>query len=365
MHILYFLPPFPEIQCPVYSHFEPQGTGCPATCSNPSAPMNCPLPSQESCICDPGYILSAGECVPEANCGCIFEGFYYAEGQSVVLDGDCGRRCVCSSMSMTCHQHQCGPAELCEVHDGVRGCRPTGYATCSVEDLGSYHTFDGLSFRYPGACGLTLARVMGPSPLPHFVLTVEKVPRGLQDFARLLKFEAEGIQVSIEMGEGSNVKVRQNMKSLCFYSVQEHNCIIQNHTLDGKVSWHCLSLFSGGWTDGRSACQCWLWSNPHLSQQCEGFCFGNKLWGDCKSRLATHCQSHGAEHIQRYTRRSVWELQWRHFWWVLHSRCCPVEWRSAVCGQLAWWFPISPLWGPKWQLGTRTLSEQQPVHWTL
>uniref|UniRef100_A0A672M6D1 Si:dkey-239b22.1 n=1 Tax=Sinocyclocheilus grahami TaxID=75366 RepID=A0A672M6D1_SINGR len=198
---------FCEIQCPVHSHFEPQGTGCLATCSNPSAPMNCPLPSQESCICDPGYILSAGECVPEANCGCIFESFYYAEGQSVVLDGDCGRQCVCSSMSMTCHQHQCGPAEVCGVHDGVRGCRPTGYATCSVEDLGSYHTFDGQSFRYPGACGLTLSRVMGPSSLPHFVLTVEKVPRGLQDFSRVLKFEAEGIQVSIEMGEGSNVKV--------------------------------------------------------------------------------------------------------------------------------------------------------------
>uniref|UniRef100_A0A671KN26 Si:dkey-239b22.1 n=1 Tax=Sinocyclocheilus anshuiensis TaxID=1608454 RepID=A0A671KN26_9TELE len=196
---------FCEIQCPVHSHFEPQGTGCPATCSNPSAPMNCPLPSQESCICDPGYILSAGECVPEANCGCIFEGFYYAEGQSVVLDGDCGRQCVCSSMSMTCHQHQCGPAEVCGVHDGVRGCRPTGYATCSVEDLGSYHTFDGQSFRYPGACGLTLSRVMGPSSLPHFVLT------------------------------GSNVNVRQNMKSLSCYSVQEHNCIIfQIHTLDGK-----------------------------------------------------------------------------------------------------------------------------------
>ncbi|XP_077089441.1 alpha-tectorin-like isoform X1 [Siphateles boraxobius] len=198
---------FCEIQCPQHSHFEPQGTGCPATCSNPSAPMNCPLPNQESCICDHGYILSAGECVPEANCGCTFEGFYYTEGQSVVLDGDCGRRCVCSSMSMICHLQQCGPAEMCGVHDGVRGCRPIGYATCSVENLGSYHTFDGQSFRYHGACGLTLVRVMGPSPLPHFVLTVEKVPRGLHDFARFLKFEAEGIQVAIEMGEGSNVKV--------------------------------------------------------------------------------------------------------------------------------------------------------------
>ncbi|KAL0179102.1 hypothetical protein M9458_024544, partial [Cirrhinus mrigala] len=155
---------------------------------NPSAPMNCPLPSQESCICDPGYILSAGEA-------------------SITLKDS-------HSMSMTCHQHHCGPTEVCAVHDGVRGCRPISYATCSVEDVGSYHTFDGLSFRYQGACGLTLARVMGSSPLPHFVLTVEKVPRGLQDFSRFLKFEAEGIQVSIEMGEGSNVKVDGQMVGL-------------------------------------------------------------------------------------------------------------------------------------------------------
>ncbi|KAA0724936.1 Alpha-tectorin Precursor [Triplophysa tibetana] len=205
---------FCEIQCPEHSHFEPQGTSCPATCTDPSTPMNCPLPNQESCICDAGYILSAGTCVPEADCGCIFEGFYYAEGQSVVLDEDCGRQCVCSSRTMICHQHQCGPAEVCEVHHGVRGCRPTSYASCSVEGLGFYHTFDGQTFRYPGACGLTLARVMAPSQLPSFLLTVEKVPRGLQGFARFLKFEAEGTHVSIEMGEGSNVQVDGQMVGL-------------------------------------------------------------------------------------------------------------------------------------------------------
>ncbi|XP_073723307.1 alpha-tectorin [Misgurnus anguillicaudatus] len=197
---------FCEIQCPEHSHFESQGTSCPATCSDPSAPINCPLPNQESCVCDDGYILSAGTCVPEAACGCTFEGFYYAEGQSVLLDEDCGRECVCSSMTMICSQHQCGPAEVCEVHNGVRGCRPTSYATCSVEGLGSYHTFDGQTFRYPGACGLTLARVMGPTQLPYFAVTVEKVPRVPQDFARFLKFEADGTHVSIDLGEGSNVQ---------------------------------------------------------------------------------------------------------------------------------------------------------------
>ncbi|KAA0724935.1 Alpha-tectorin Precursor [Triplophysa tibetana] len=205
---------FCEIQCPEHSHFEFNGTSCPATCTDTSAPMNCPLPNQESCICDVGYIVSAGTCVPVADCGCTFEGFYYAEGQSVVLDEDCGRQCVCSRRTMICHQHQCGPAEVCEVHHGVRGCRPTSYASCSVEGLGFYHTFDGQTFRYPGACGLTLARVMAPSQLPSFLLTVEKVPRGHQGFARFLKFEAEGTRVSIEMGEGSNVQVDGQMVGL-------------------------------------------------------------------------------------------------------------------------------------------------------
>uniref|UniRef100_A0A8C1LK91 Alpha-tectorin-like n=1 Tax=Cyprinus carpio TaxID=7962 RepID=A0A8C1LK91_CYPCA len=207
-------PGFCEIQCPEHSHFESHGTGCPATCSNPFASVNCPMPNQESCFCDDGYILSAGQCVPEANCGCIFEGFYYSDGQSVVLDEDCGRQCVCNSRSMMCNQHQCGPAEVCGLHNGVRGCRPISYATCSVESLGSYHTFDGQTFRYPGACGLTLARVMAPSQLPYFVLTVEKVPRGLQEFSRFLKFEAGGTHVSIELGEGSHVQVDGQMIGL-------------------------------------------------------------------------------------------------------------------------------------------------------
>nr|XP_055042506.1 alpha-tectorin-like [Misgurnus anguillicaudatus] len=205
---------FCEIYCPNHSSFESQGTSCYATCSNPYAPIKCPLPNQESCICDDGYILSAGKCVPETDCGCTFEGFYYAKEQSVVLDDDCGRKCVCRNRTMICNQHQCGPAEVCGVHNGVRGCRPTSYANCSVEGLGSYHTFDGHTFQYPGACGLTLARVMGQSQWPHFALTVEKVPRDNQDFARLLKFEAEGTHVSIEIGEGSNVQVDGQIVSL-------------------------------------------------------------------------------------------------------------------------------------------------------
>lgn len=93
------------------------------------------------------------------------------------------------------------------MEDGERGCRPTNYATCWIRGPGSYNTFDGQRYQYPGACRLTLTRVMGLSHHPHFMVTAEKVPRGQQGFARLLKFEAEGTQVSIEIGGSSRVHV--------------------------------------------------------------------------------------------------------------------------------------------------------------
>ena len=71
----------------------------------------------------------------------------------------------------------------------------------------SYRTFDGMMYEYPGACQLTLARVMGLSQYPHFSVTAEKVPRGRDGFERLLKFEAEGTQVSIDIGGSSRVQV--------------------------------------------------------------------------------------------------------------------------------------------------------------
>uniref|UniRef100_A0A3B3VLK6 VWFD domain-containing protein n=1 Tax=Poecilia latipinna TaxID=48699 RepID=A0A3B3VLK6_9TELE len=165
-------PGFCEIPCPANSHYEAQGTGCPSTCVNPNSTYNCPLPDQESCVCNSGYLLSGGVCVPHADCGCSFEGHYYRSGETVILDADCG-----------------------------------SFATCWIRGPGSYHTFDGVMYQYPGACRLTLAKVMGSSDHSHFMITVEKVPQGPQGFSNVLKFEAEGTQVAIEMASSSTVKV--------------------------------------------------------------------------------------------------------------------------------------------------------------
>ncbi|KAM6896995.1 alpha-tectorin-like [Xenentodon cancila] len=200
-------PGFCEIPCPANSHFESQASGCPATCVNPNSTYNCPLPDLESCVCNTGYILSGGVCVPHDECGCSFEGRYYGSGETVILDEDCGRRCSCSYGSMTCNSHGCGPHQSCQVEHGERGCRPNSYATCWIRGPTSYQTFDGVTYQYPGACQLTLTKVMGSSVQPYFTVAAEKVPRGQQGFARVFKFEAEGTHITIEMASSSRVKV--------------------------------------------------------------------------------------------------------------------------------------------------------------
>uniref|UniRef100_A0A8C7X902 Alpha-tectorin n=1 Tax=Oryzias sinensis TaxID=183150 RepID=A0A8C7X902_9TELE len=223
-------PGFCEIPCPANSHFESQATGCPPTCVNPNSTQNCPLPVQESCVCDTGYVLSAGECVPYAQCGCSFEGFYYQSGQTVILDEDCGRRCSCTAGSMTCSPHGCGPHESCSVDDGERGCRPNGYATCWIRGPGSYQTFDGLTYQYAGACKLTLAKVIGSSDHPHFKVTSEKVPKGQQGFGQFITFEAEGKHISIELERNAKVKVDGQLIRLPFSSGSNRIHIFHSNT---------------------------------------------------------------------------------------------------------------------------------------
>uniref|UniRef100_A0A3Q2EFT2 VWF/SSPO/Zonadhesin-like cysteine-rich domain-containing protein n=1 Tax=Cyprinodon variegatus TaxID=28743 RepID=A0A3Q2EFT2_CYPVA len=108
-----------------------------------------------------GYILSGGVCVPHAECGCSFEGQYYRSGETVILDADCGRRCSCSDGSMSCNPHSCGQHESCTVEDGERGCKPNSFSTCWIRGPGSYQTFDGLMYQYPGASNFSSSEYCG------------------------------------------------------------------------------------------------------------------------------------------------------------------------------------------------------------
>lgn len=70
------------LQCPPNSYYDPCMTGCPATCVDQHAPLNCSKPCVEGCACSSGFLLSGDTCVPEDNCGCHFEGNYYTVSEN-------------------------------------------------------------------------------------------------------------------------------------------------------------------------------------------------------------------------------------------------------------------------------------------
>uniref|UniRef100_A0A8P4GBR2 VWFD domain-containing protein n=1 Tax=Dicentrarchus labrax TaxID=13489 RepID=A0A8P4GBR2_DICLA len=292
---------FCEIPCPSNSHFESQGTGCPATCVNPNSTLNCPLPAQESCMCNSGYILSAGVCVPHADCGCSFEGRYYHSGDTVILDKDCGRRCSCSYGSMTCHSHE-------------RGCRPNSYATCSIMGSTSYHTFDGLTYQYPGACRFTLVKVKSMSRHPHFVVTIEKTPTDQQDFTQVLKFEVEDSQVSIGM-DNSKVQVDGQRIRLPFRSasnrIQIYHSSIHSITLRTSFGvtlqtvWpHFVHVTAPGIYNGSLGGLCGDYNghpNDDFRTPIGSLVNSSQLFGDSwrSGSLAAHCVETGNNNTER------------------------------------------------------------------
>lgn len=109
---------------------------------------------------------------------------------------------------MTCLEHFCGPQEMCSVQDGQRGCHPQGHKMCSV-GVYTYRTFDGLGFQYEGACGLVLSTIASGTDMQNFMISTQKVPNGPQGdgFTNILKFESNGTDVSVTVGDISTVQV--------------------------------------------------------------------------------------------------------------------------------------------------------------
>jgi len=73
-------------------------TGCPATCVDRQAPQNCSKPCMEGCACASGFLLSGDTCVPEARCGCLFEGNYYSVSENPALSPSPPMALLCISV---------------------------------------------------------------------------------------------------------------------------------------------------------------------------------------------------------------------------------------------------------------------------
>ncbi|XP_029432085.1 IgGFc-binding protein-like [Rhinatrema bivittatum] len=143
--------------CPSNTHYELCGNGCPATCYGLSSPENCNAPCSEGCFCDSGLILSGDKCVPNTDCGCVYNDTYYTKGDIFYPNGQCVEQCQCNENgTVACTDASCGANEECKLVNGVQGCQPVGFGNCAASGAFHYISFDGLPFDVQSTCSYTL-----------------------------------------------------------------------------------------------------------------------------------------------------------------------------------------------------------------
>ncbi|XP_032302492.1 IgGFc-binding protein-like [Coturnix japonica] len=189
---------FCPLPCSANSYYDPCMTGCPATCVDRHAPQNCSKPCVEGCACASGFLLSGDTCVPEASCGCLFEGNYYSEGQSFVSE-NCSRQCRCEvSGQMVCSALSCGEEEVCKIQDGQRGCFPASWGQCHIYGDPHYNTFDGKLHHFQGSCNYTVVTACDNSSL-GFSITTRNEHRGNPSWTALnsVALSVEGVHIAL------------------------------------------------------------------------------------------------------------------------------------------------------------------------
>ncbi|KPP67350.1 zonadhesin-like [Scleropages formosus] len=174
---------FCPLPCPPNSQYSPCTAPCPATCAD-LFPTSCPQPPSycvEGCQCNPGFVLSDGQCVSLSNCGCLDpNGEYHDVGDSWLTD-HCEQRCSCSLGGiLSCSQFKCSENSICTLDkDGIRLCKPEKFHKCSISGDPHYKTFDRFNHHYQGPYTYVLTESHDlPSSLVPLVVRGKNVRRG-------------------------------------------------------------------------------------------------------------------------------------------------------------------------------------------
>nr|XP_006122266.3 IgGFc-binding protein-like [Pelodiscus sinensis] len=221
------------LPCPETSQYQPCGSACPATCNDRVAPKNCSLPCVETCQCHEGFVLDAGRCIPQAGCGCEFQGRLFAPGEQFWGDSTCTRRCVCDprSRQASCEAAGCRAAEQCRVRS---------YASCTASGDPHYTSFDGLRFDFQGSCQYQLAgRCQGQEELEDFQVLVQNDNRGLQavSFTRAMEVRVYGVNITVSRDHPGKVLMNGVLLNLPY------------STDDGRISMYRRGQEATIWTD--------------------------------------------------------------------------------------------------------------------
>uniref|UniRef100_A0A8C4XFL6 Si:dkey-65b12.6 n=1 Tax=Erpetoichthys calabaricus TaxID=27687 RepID=A0A8C4XFL6_ERPCA len=167
-----FCPPL----CPRNSEYQICAPGCPVTCQSLSSSADCNSTCKEDCQCIEGFVLNNDTCEPLATCGCNYEQQHYTNEEVFLSDDKCSQRCTCKDNIVTCKDFSCGPHKTCKLVNGIRGCYPSGSASCMATGDSHFRTFDNRSYDFHGVCNYTVANVTGTrSELTKFSVQLNNV----------------------------------------------------------------------------------------------------------------------------------------------------------------------------------------------
>ncbi|KAJ4930907.1 hypothetical protein JOQ06_025210, partial [Pogonophryne albipinna] len=223
-------------KCPANSHYELCGNACPATCSDPNTSSKCKRPCVEICTCNTGFLLSGGQCVPAARCGCSYEGRNIPAGESFWADQGCLRRCKCvaGSRRVECQDKGCRAGQQCQVVGGIRECQAVSHSTCQATGDPHYVTFDNKKFNFQGTCVYQLAALCSKDPeLVPFEVLVQNDHRGnrVVSYTKLVEIKVHSLSIVITKTHKGLIMVNKELVNLPV-------------TLDdGRVS-----VFKSGWS---------------------------------------------------------------------------------------------------------------------
>ncbi|KAM4568117.1 IgGFc-binding protein [Fundulus diaphanus] len=206
-------------KCPANSHYELCGNACPATCSDPTAPSMCKRPCVETCTCDKGFVLSGDNCVPNAKCGCNYEGRYVPAGETFWADQSCKRRCTCvpGSRRVECQDTGCGAGQQCKVVNGIRKCQAVSYSTCHATGDPHYMTFDKTRFDFQGTCVYQLAALCSSNPeLVPFEVLVQNDQRGSKavSYTKLVQIKVYSTSIVITKTHNGLIMLNDELVNL-------------------------------------------------------------------------------------------------------------------------------------------------------
>ncbi|XP_075346839.1 IgGFc-binding protein [Mycteria americana] len=209
------------LPCPENSHYEACGNACPATCTNPDAPATCTQPCVETCACNKGYVLSGGQCVAVASCGCTHDGHYYRPGEEFWADETCKSWCRCDpDLGMVvCNEAGCKLGEKCALVKGVRRCVAKSRSICVATGDPHYTTFDGHRYDFMGTCIYQLAALCSDDPtLIPFTVTVENNNRGSRvvSYTKEVTLKVYNMTLSLSQAHPRKLKVNGILVDLPF-----------------------------------------------------------------------------------------------------------------------------------------------------